>query len=123
MTVKGYLDLRTNDYRAEAAFWAQVGQVIGHQPRVVSITSDYGYPLAYYGWQNNNPWPLAADIKNFRKTFALQAADKYYFLITDFSEFDSQPDLKSYLYATYPVFAQGDGYLVFDLLHPLKPLK
>ena len=51
LTVKGYLDLRTNDYRAEAAFWAQVGQVIGHQPRVVSITSDYGYPLAYYGWQ------------------------------------------------------------------------
>ena len=86
---------------------------------MVSITTDYGYPLEYYGWQNNNPWPLAADIKDFRKTFAFQAADKYYFLVTDFAEYDRQPGLKSFLSATFPVLAQGEGYLVFDLLHPL----
>jgi 4-amino-4-deoxy-L-arabinose transferase-like glycosyltransferase len=123
LTVQEYLELRSNDYRTQAVFWAEVGNAIGHQPRVVSIIADYGYPLAYYGWQNNNPWPLAADIRDFKRTFALQASDKYYFLITDFDEFNLQPGLKAFLNTSYPVLAQGQGYLVFDLLHPLKPAK
>jgi hypothetical protein len=119
--VEQYLNLRTNDYRPQAALWAEIGEAIGHQPGVIAVTTDYGYPLQYYGWQNAEPWPLAPDITNFDKTFARQAGDKSYFLITDFDEFDRQPALKTRLYENYPILLQGRGYLVFDLLHPLHP--
>jgi hypothetical protein len=117
LTVKEYLDLRTNDYRPQAAFWMEVGNAIGHQPGVLALTSDYGDPLKYYGWQNSDPWPLASDIKNFRKVFTIQAAGKSYFLITDFDQFDLQPGLKQLLRYRYPVLVQGKGFLVYDLLH------
>jgi hypothetical protein len=123
LTVKQYLDLRTNDYRPQAAFWAQVGDAIGHQPGVIAITGDYGDPLKYYGWQNSDPWPLASDIRDFREVFTLQAGHKSYFLVTDFDEFDLQPGLQQFLRYRYPVLVRGKGFLVYDLLHRLKPAK
>jgi hypothetical protein len=122
LTVKEYLDLRTDDYRAQAAFWTEVGNAIGHQPGVIALTGDYGDPLKYYGWQNSDPWPPASDVKNFPKTFALLAGYKSYFLITDFEEFDLQPRLKQFLHR-YPILVRGKGFLVYDLLHRLKPAK
>jgi 4-amino-4-deoxy-L-arabinose transferase-like glycosyltransferase len=121
-SVDQYLTQRTNDQRKQAAFWAQVGNAIGHQPGVLALTSDYGYPLAYYGWQNSDPWPLAADIKNFDETFASLSANKTYFLVTDFDEYDRQPELEQRLTKNYPVLARGNGFIVFDLYHPL-PVK
>ena len=121
LSVREYLDLRTDDYRPQAAFWAKVGRVIGHQPGVIAVIADDGYPLKYYGWQNNDPWPLAPDIKKFDKTFKHLAGYKSYFLITDFDEFDRQPKLKQRLQRRYPVLAQGKGYILYDLLHRLNP--
>jgi 4-amino-4-deoxy-L-arabinose transferase-like glycosyltransferase len=119
-SIRQYLNMRTNDYRPQAAFWAEVGNAIGHQPGVVALTTDYGYPLAYYGWQNSDPWPLAPDIQNFDEVFSRLTAGKSYFLVTDFDEYDRQPELQKRLNANYPIIAQGKGYLVFDLYHP-KP--
>jgi len=119
-SVEQYLNLRANDYRPQAAFWAEVGEAIGHQPGVIAITADYGYPLAYYGWQNSDPWPLAPDIQEFDEVFARLTANKAYFLITDFAEYQRQPELQKRLSENYRVLAQGNGYLVFDLYHP-KP--
>ena len=123
LAVTQYLELRTNDYRREAAFWAEIGEVIGHQPGVIAITSDYGDPLKYYGWQNSDPWPLPANVGNIRKTFAAVAGNKSYFLVTDFDAFERQPDLQAHLRKSYPILAQGRGYIIYDLLHPLKPGK
>jgi Dolichyl-phosphate-mannose-protein mannosyltransferase len=120
LTAERYLDLRTNDYRPQAALWAEIGAAIGHQPGVIAVTTDYGYPLQYYGWQNADVWPLAPDITNFDKVFTRAATYKSYFLVTDFDEFDRQPELKQRLYENYPILAQGRGYIVFDLLHPLE---
>jgi len=38
-----------------------------------------------------------------------------YFIITDFKEFDIQPDLKEFLYNNFPVKAKSDSYLIFDM--------
>jgi hypothetical protein len=38
-----------------------------------------------------------------------------YFLVTDFDEFNRQPELKKRLVGSYPISSQGDGYLIFDL--------
>jgi hypothetical protein len=43
-----------------------------------------------------------------------------YFLVTDFDEFDRQSELKERLFSSYPVYLEGDGYLIFDLRHPLQ---
>jgi hypothetical protein len=120
ITVDQYLKERTNDYRPQAAFWAQVGAAIGHQPGVLALTTDYGYPLAYYGWQNSSIWPASVDIHNTAKTFAGLTANKSYFLVTDFDEYDLQPDLQKLLNTNYPILAQGRGFIIFDLLHPKK---
>ena len=117
-SISQYLQQRNNDFRPQAAFWAQVGDAIGHQPGVLALTSDYGYPLAYYGWQNSDPWPLAPDISNFDETFTHLSAGKTYFLITDFDEYERQPQLQERLTKNYPVLAQGRGFIVFDLYHP-----
>jgi len=123
LTVTQYLDLRTNDYRPQAAFWVQVGDAIGHQPGVVAITGDYGDPLKYYGWQNSDPWLPVSDMKKFQGAFIFQTSHKSYFLITDFDTFDLQLALQKRLRACYPVLAQGKGYLVYDLRAPCKLAK
>jgi hypothetical protein len=108
------------NYLPQTAFYARVGAALNHQPGVIAVTEDYGYPLAYYGWQNNDPWPAGADSVNFENRFRNLAAKKDYFLITDFTEFNRQAWLKDYLVQHYAIFLQGDGYLVFDLHHPPK---
>ncbi len=122
VSIDQYIQRRTNDYRPQAALWAQIGSAIGHQPGVLALTTDYGYPLAYYGWQNSTPWPASVDIDNtlHENTFSRLAANKDYFLITDFDEYERQPELQQQLNTHYPILAQARGYIVFDLAHPLK---
>jgi hypothetical protein len=43
-----------------------------------------------------------------------------YFLVTDFDELNRQPELKQRL-ARFSVFAQGDGYVIYDLSDPVHP--
>jgi hypothetical protein len=38
-----------------------------------------------------------------------------YFLVTQFGEFDAQPQLKNMLNDHYPMIAKGDGYVLYDL--------
>jgi len=35
------------------------------------------------------------------------------------SEWESQTNLQPYVTAHYPLIDQGDGYLIFDLRHPV----
>ena len=119
-TVNQYLDERTNDYRPQAAFWAQVGDAIGHQPGVLALTTDYGYSLAYYGWQNSSPWPPSLPAQEFRDTFKRLASNKTYFLVTDFDEYKREPELQKQLTENYPILAQSRDFIVFDLYHPKK---
>jgi hypothetical protein len=42
-----------------------------------------------------------------------------YFLVTWFEELKYQPELEAYLFQNYPVYQQGEAYIIFDLKHPL----
>ena len=44
---------------------------------------------------------------------------KKFFLVTQMSNFDDQPEIKAYVIQHYPIYAQGKGYIIFDLAHPL----
>ena len=117
------------NYYNEPNFWAEIGDKLGHAGGVVALTQDYGYRLAYWGWQGAENWFTSADIgvrymagqnPDMLKTFQHDTAGKKYFLVTMFGELDNQPVVKDLLYKNYPIYAQTDEYVIFDLQHPLK---
>lgn len=119
------VELLSVDYRPQAAFWAQVGEALGHQPSVIALTQDYGYPLVYWGWQRAALWPevrsevFGARTGSLEDRFERLTRGKIYFLVTDFDELERQTGLEAYLRAHYPIHAQGQGFIIFDLTQRL----
>lgn len=123
-------DMKTTDYRPEAARWSGIGALLGHQAPVIALTEDYGSRLEYWGWQNSSIWPTYADLQyhaelrgakqDFENMFEKQALDQAYFLVTKMDELDYQPFLKERLYTGFSIYAQGDGHIIFDLNRPLS---
>ncbi|HSB02001.1 MAG TPA: glycosyltransferase family 39 protein [Anaerolineales bacterium] len=120
--------MKAVDYRPEAALWAEIGGKFDEEARVVALTQDYGSRLEYWGWRRFPTWPYLGDAGyanirggtfTFDGLFRKNAAKKDYFLVTDLEEFDRQSQLKERLFRSYPVYAEGNGYLIFDLKHPL----
>ncbi|NPV86765.1 MAG: phospholipid carrier-dependent glycosyltransferase [Anaerolineae bacterium] len=122
--------LYASDYRHEPISWQRVGQAIPANAKVIALTGDYGMRLRYYGWTKASAhWATQADSNLFSlagnnthndvEHFAEMAHDMDYFLVTAFHELDSQPALRKQLEAL-PIFAQGDGYILFDLKHPVQ---
>jgi len=117
--------LAASDYRADAKYYQDLGNLIGHDKKVVEVSGDYGYRLAYFGWVNGTYWPSVMDVNlrelagqsvsDFSAEFAHYAAGKDLFVVTSLAELDSQPELKKYLADHYPVLAQGEGYLIYNL--------
>jgi hypothetical protein len=114
------------DYRPQGEYWASVGEAVGHIPSVVALTQEYGYPLVYWGWQRATIWPeyrsgvLAGNITNIESRFKGLTKEQLYFLVTDFDELSRQPELGEYLNANYPIHAEGEGYVIYDLTQRLK---
>lgn len=121
--------MKSVDYRPEAVMLAQIGDTLGHGGGVVALTQDYGSRLAYWGWQDASIWPNSGDIDyqgvrggsfEFNKTFDGLTKDQFFFLVTDFAEFNRQPQLKAQL-TDFAIYAQGDGYVIYNLRKPLVP--
>ena len=121
--------MKSVDYRPQAAFWAMLGDKLGHGHNVVALTQDYGDRLAYWGWQDALIWPNSGDIDYHTVRGAtLDLGGRFqdlvhgntYFLVTDLDELDRQPALKQQL-AAYAVYSQGDGYIIYDLQKAATP--
>jgi hypothetical protein len=117
----------SQDHRNEPSYWGQIASYLPSDGKIVALTQDYGYRLMYYGWRKVTLWPnrgeqqlnrLRGDEKEFAAFFNRRTQDKQYFLITAFRQFDDQPDLKKTLYDRYPILAEGQGYVIFDLTNP-----
>ncbi len=88
------------------------------------MTEDYGSRLAYWGWLDSATWPLAGDVAyhadlrgaqdDFEERFNGLALKRDFFLVTLPDELDLQPLLSERL-GRYPIYAQGDGYVIYDL--------
>jgi hypothetical protein len=116
-------EMKAVDYRPQAAFWASLGDKLGHGHNVVALTQDYGDRLAYWGWQDALIWPNSGDIDyhtvrgasvNLEERFNEMIHGNMYFLVTDFAELGRQPELKNEL-SRFAVSSQGDGYVIYDL--------
>ncbi len=113
--------LIAEDFRHEPAFWKQVGDAIPANTDVIALTQDYGYRLMLFGWRKVSLWPLSTGLSEARGgeqdaagDFADLTEGKEYFLVTASGQLEKQPDLKKIL-AQYPIAAEGDGYVLFDL--------
>jgi hypothetical protein len=118
-----------DDFRGEPAYWQEIASHLPTDGKIIALTQDYGYRLMYYGWRKVTLWPtrgertlssLRGSGKEFEAYFAKRIEGKDYFLITSFNQLDDQPDLEQTLRQRYPLIAQGNGYLIYDLAHPLK---
>jgi len=120
-------EIKSVDYRPQEAMWVEIGETL-QGGSVEALTQDYGTWLAYWGWHSATIWPSYGDLyqasvrgnpKNLDLLFDEVAASKTYFLVTDMNDFEKQPQLRSRL-AEYPIIIQGEGYLIYDLQHPLE---
>ena len=125
----GRSELVARDYSGEPAAWQKMGQAIPKGASFVALVSDYGFRLAYYGLRKaSDYWParndLSASVQRGNPEMDTQAyfqdiiQGKNYFLIGALDDFDAQVALKEILTEHYPVYKQGDGYILYDLQHP-----
>jgi 4-amino-4-deoxy-L-arabinose transferase-like glycosyltransferase len=113
--------LMAESFRHEPAFWENVGAQIPTDGETIALTQDYGFRVMLWGWRHVDLWPLVTDLgeikngeRNFSAEFAELTEGKEYFLVTAFGQLEKQPGLKDIL-DTYPILAEGDGYVVYDL--------
>ena len=105
----------------------QIGKEISHSSRTLFLSADYGLWLKYHGEIVGISWPSHWDLKakklrgkrivNAEERFASQneVYSSEFFIVTFLKEFESQKDLKDFLYKNFPVYIQNRDYLIFDL--------
>jgi 4-amino-4-deoxy-L-arabinose transferase-like glycosyltransferase len=116
------------NYRGEPGGWRRIGEALPKDGAIIALTHDYGERLQYYGWTLTDYWLGQADMAysallgkqadGFQQMFEEKTRGKRYFLVTLFNELEAQPQLKAMLYDHYP-YTKGEGYILFDLAHPL----
>jgi 4-amino-4-deoxy-L-arabinose transferase-like glycosyltransferase len=121
--------LSSSENNDEPDLWETIGDKLGHVSEVVSLTPDYGYRLAYWGWQGSTPWLTYADINmsnlvghkfDITMAFTEFIIGKQYFVVSPLSEFDKFPDLKTILFNHYPIYVETGKYIIFNLQPPLE---
>lgn len=118
---------RVPDYTAEIAVARDVGRLVGHSTRTIFLAPDYGHPLMYYGELSGRDWPYGYDIRDealyttsprsaaerLARMTEAEAAD--FFVVLDRDELSRQPDLAMVLRERFPVFAEGERFIIFDM--------
>jgi hypothetical protein len=121
------------DYRDEPPFWQRIGTAIPTDGETIGLVQSYGNLLTYYGWRRVELWPITGELylaglrgntqQDFVTFFLDRTAGMDYFLVTTFNQLDQQPLLADHLSASFSVFAQGDGYIIYDLRAALNAIQ
>ena len=109
----------------------EIGGLVSHSSKTIFLTYAYGKPLRYHGQIAGSNWPNSGDFRAYQMSGQpIQSAEERYktlskdgceyFIITDFQEFEQQQDLKQFLTRNFPLLAQNQGYLIFDLRKKLS---
>jgi hypothetical protein len=125
----GRSTLAVQDFSLEPRSWQKVGESIPVGESFVALVPDYGLRLNYFGWRKAAYyWPAKGDLDldvirntgplNTEQLFKEVIQGRNYFLVAALLDFDGQPDLKNILTQNYPVFYQGNGWMIYDLAHP-----
>lgn len=111
------------NYRPQAEMWVEIKNITSIYS-LAGLTQDYGMRATYFGTRYITVWPSYGDLlynqtrsgaqAEFDKQFEQVSGKKDFFIVTDFEDLARQPLLAEAL-KTYPVFAQGDGYIIYQL--------
>jgi len=105
----------------------EIGEQVGHSTKTIILDISYGKVLKYHGFVDGDWWPTTGDLEfaRLRGTPELTAAERLdekldaqpadFFIIGDLAEYKRQRELRTLLTQRYSVFAEGDGYIIFDL--------
>lgn len=116
--------LKRNNYGNEIKFWEKMSGVFKPDDRVIGITQDYGYRLNYWGWTGIENWMSTGDFSlralagqeiDLQALFEEKTQGMDYFLVTQFSELDNQPEIKEILHDGYQIKEETSDYVIFDL--------
>jgi len=114
-------------YGATLRMREEIGEKVNHSTRTIILDMAYGKVLKYHGNVDGDWWPTTGDIKfaRLRGLPELTAAERLdekleaqpadFFIIGDRGLYRQQRELQALLTRRYPVFAEGEGYIIFDL--------
>jgi hypothetical protein len=123
------------DFEKEVRISKEIGEIVNHSSKTLFLTPDYGRSLTYHGEISGFPWPTQKSLSERKLRgikipkkeelfdnpyFIIRTHDKFikfnpdFFIITDFKEFESQPDLKEILTVNFSIIIQNDNYMIFD---------
>jgi hypothetical protein len=117
-------DFKNTDYSSQAQFWASLGEKLRNTSSL-ALTEDYNDRLSYWGWYNADYMPQMKELihrdvsghsGDIYATFSAVSKGKEYFLITMMDDPVMTGGLMKYLNKTYPIYDQGKGYIIFDLI-------
>ncbi len=118
------------DYRQEPAFWERVGAAVPAEGRTIGLVQAYGNLLSYYGWRQVALWPITGELalsdlrgaapQDFETLFMQRTPGMDFFLVSSFNQLELQPNLAEYLETHFPIYSEGDGYIIYDLRVPLS---
>ena len=102
-----------------------------HILQLIATESNYGNRLAYYGWITPKVWLPQGHLEKYRELrggapidvqewFAEITDNRDFFLVTLMKQLEKQPELEELLYTNYAIYAEGDGFVIFDLHQPLQ---
>ena len=131
--------IQRSDYLKKAAVFKEIGETVRHSTKTVFLTPHEGEPLMYHGWLGGKKWPGSwafriekfgyikmTDFQELNRQANVQAVKRRfeedfksdkpeYFIVTNFKEFEQQPDLKAFLATNFDKLAETEHYLIFDL--------
>ncbi|MBW6473434.1 MAG: glycosyltransferase family 39 protein [Anaerolineaceae bacterium] len=116
--------LARNNYDNEVKFWENMSGVFEPDDRVIGITQDYGYRLNYWSWTGIENWMSTSDFSvrelagqefDLQSLFKEQTKGMDYFLVTQMSELNNQPEIREMLFENYQIREETGDYIIFDL--------
>ena len=123
------------NFEREVKIAQEVGNTVRHSTKTILLTRFYMSPFKYHAEVSGKFWPdrgyfVASAMRGERIPSAEERFNTQflkdnpeYFIITNFQEFMRQPDLKNFLVQNFPVLAQNQNYLIFDLRKKSKTQK
>jgi Dolichyl-phosphate-mannose-protein mannosyltransferase len=115
----------TTNSAARLADYEQIGELCGQDARVLFLDHEYGYPLMYHSAVSGDAWPSSDDLaaealggaqpvtaaERFARDF--EGYNPHYFVATDLSSLEAQPDLLELLGARATLLAATPTYRIY----------
>ncbi len=104
-----------------------IGEIVDHSKQTIVLSQYYGRDTVYHGWFIGSAWPATYELEARSKLGRPDVRgeelfyDSYwdhspeYFIVTYLADFERQADIREFLLREFPILAETDDYIIFDL--------